>query len=99
LLKINLNLFLVQLLHKLNIRAEEGAQKLLRFFPKQFLLIKFPKSVIKNPVAAHLPIGCKKYLASVSATNLVTNMAELVPPESREPIVIVVGGIAHGKVC
>jgi hypothetical protein len=29
---------------------------------------------------------------------LVKNMAELIQPETDEPVVMVVGGIAHGKV-
>lgn len=75
---------MVQLLQKLNIRAEGSPQRLL--------------SVIKNPVGQHLPVGCRKYLTSVNCTNLVTNMAELVPPERDEPVVMVVGGISHGKI-
>merc|ERR1712211_202766 len=38
---------MVQLLHKLSIRASNGPVKLLK--------------VIKNPVTRHLPINCKKY--------------------------------------
>lgn len=52
--------------------------------------------VIKNPVTDHLPVGCRKLATSYSATK-VSNPRELVPPE--EAIAIVVGAMAHGKVC
>ncbi|KAI3413448.1 hypothetical protein GPALN_010941 [Globodera pallida] len=75
---------MVQLLHKRQIRAEESSQKLL--------------SVVKNPVTDHLPLGCRKYLTSLNCLNLVSSMADVVRPDADEPVVIVVGGIAHGKI-
>ncbi|KAF8766660.1 ribosomal RNA small subunit methyltransferase NEP1-like [Argiope bruennichi] len=51
--------------------------------------------VIKNPITDHLPVGCKKLCTSYSAKKIV-NPRELVPPD--EPIVIVVGAMAHGQV-
>lgn len=44
----SIGFLLVQLLHKMSIRAEGSPVKLL--------------NVIKNPVTDHLPIGCRKYL-------------------------------------
>lgn len=51
--------------------------------------------VIKNPVYNHLPVGCRKILMSFNA-NKTLNPRELVL--SGEPIVIVVGAMAHGQV-
>ncbi|KAH7731763.1 Protein Y39A1A.14 [Aphelenchoides avenae] len=74
---------MVQLLHKLTIRAADSSQVLLK--------------VIKNPVTMHLPVGSRKYLTSFSATQL-TMPKELAQTSADEPIVIVVGGIARGKI-
>ncbi|XP_065334179.1 ribosomal RNA small subunit methyltransferase NEP1 [Cloeon dipterum] len=51
--------------------------------------------VIKNPVESHLPVGCRKLLMSFSAEK-VQSPREFVP--SEEPIAIVVGAMANGKV-
>jgi len=51
--------------------------------------------VIKNPVEDHFPVGCKKMVTSYKAKKCV-NARQLVPVD--EPIVIVVGAMAHGKV-
>ncbi|XP_015925720.1 ribosomal RNA small subunit methyltransferase NEP1 [Parasteatoda tepidariorum] len=51
--------------------------------------------VIKNPVTDHLPVGCKKIATSFSSEKIV-HPRDLVPPD--EPIVIVVGAMAHGQV-
>ena len=51
--------------------------------------------VIKNPVQDHLPVGCRKISTSFSATKVV-KPRDLVP--ANEPIAIVVGAMAHGKV-
>ncbi|XP_054724438.1 ribosomal RNA small subunit methyltransferase NEP1-like [Uloborus diversus] len=51
--------------------------------------------VIKNPITDHLPVGCKKICMSYNGENTV-HPRELVPTD--EPIVIVVGAMAHGKV-
>ncbi|KAI1721557.1 EMG1/NEP1 methyltransferase domain-containing protein [Ditylenchus destructor] len=74
---------MVQLLHNLQIRAAEGPERLLR--------------VIKNPITKHLPLGCKKYLTSYNCDNLV-ELKEVVNAEAEEPVVMVVGGISHGKI-
>lgn len=78
---INFIYFLVQLLHKFAVRASDGNMKLLK--------------VIKNPVTNHLPVGVKKYTTSFSADKVV-KCSELVP-EGEDPIVVVVGAMAHGK--
>eukprot|EP01098_Paradermamoeba_levis_P011315 TRINITY_DN4838_c0_g1_i3.p1 TRINITY_DN4838_c0_g1~~TRINITY_DN4838_c0_g1_i3.p1 ORF type:complete len:137 (+),score=50.67 TRINITY_DN4838_c0_g1_i3:128-538(+) len=57
---------MVQLLHKMSIRATNGPDKLL--------------SVIKNPVTDHLPIGCKKIVAEVDAK--VVNLVDFVRKET-----------------
>jgi len=72
---------MVQLLHKLNIRASNGPVKLMK--------------VIKNPVSDHVPVGCKKVTMSFHSKKLVRPI-ELVP--ENEPVVIIVGAMAHGKV-
>ncbi|XP_076043031.1 ribosomal RNA small subunit methyltransferase NEP1 [Oratosquilla oratoria] len=72
---------MVQLLHKLSVRASEGNMKLLK--------------VIRNPVSDHLPVGCKKIGTSFTAEKLI-HPKELAP--TNEPIVVVVGAMAHGKV-
>ncbi|XP_076367558.1 LOW QUALITY PROTEIN: ribosomal RNA small subunit methyltransferase NEP1 [Tachypleus tridentatus] len=51
--------------------------------------------VIKNPITDHLPVGCKKLVTSYHANKLV-HPRELAPP--NEPVVIVIGAMAHGSV-
>ncbi|XP_052802658.1 ribosomal RNA small subunit methyltransferase NEP1-like [Mya arenaria] len=51
--------------------------------------------VVKNPVTDHLPIGCKKIAMSFQAESCV-DPRTLVP--EKEPIVIVIGAMAHGSV-
>ncbi|EHH20443.1 ribosomal RNA small subunit methyltransferase NEP1 isoform X1 [Macaca thibetana thibetana] len=55
---------MVQLLHKLSVRAADGPQKLLK--------------VIKNPVSDHFPVGCMKVGTSFSIP-VVSDVRELVP--------------------
>ncbi|XP_057557728.1 ribosomal RNA small subunit methyltransferase NEP1 isoform X1 [Hippopotamus amphibius kiboko] len=55
---------MVQLLHKLSVRAADGPQKLLK--------------VIKNPVSDHFPVGCMKIGTSFSVP-IVSDVRELVP--------------------
>ncbi|XP_069695533.1 ribosomal RNA small subunit methyltransferase NEP1 isoform X2 [Periplaneta americana] len=52
--------------------------------------------VIRNPITDHLPVGCRKLGTSFSESKVV-NPRDLVP--SQDPITIVVGAVAHGKVC
>lgn len=73
---------MVQLLYKMSIKSSNGPQKLLR--------------VIKNPVTAHLPVGCKKYGTSFQSEKLL-HPKELVPDDDS-PVVIVIGAMAHGAV-
>jgi len=72
---------MVQLLHKMSIKAANGPMKLLK--------------VIKNPITDHLPVGCRKIGTSFSATKIV-QPRDLVPAKD-EPFAIVIGAMAHGK--
>uniref|UniRef100_A0A1Q3EZJ1 18S rRNA (pseudouridine-N1)-methyltransferase n=1 Tax=Culex tarsalis TaxID=7177 RepID=A0A1Q3EZJ1_CULTA len=72
---------MVQLLHKFSIKASDSPQKLMR--------------VIKNPISNHLPVGCRKYAMSFSASK-VEHPRELVPKQD-EPVALVVGAFAHGS--
>ncbi|KAK6477347.1 ribosomal RNA small subunit methyltransferase NEP1 [Huso huso] len=74
---------MVQLLHKLSVRAADGPQKLLR--------------VIKNPVSDHLPAGCVKIGTSFTAKGVGPVAPRDLVPES-EPAVLVVGAFAHGAI-
>lgn len=65
--------YIVQLLHKYNVRASDGPMKLLK--------------VIKNPISNHLPVGCRKLLMSFSA-NKIQNPREFVPSEEPIAIVV-----------
>lgn len=51
--------------------------------------------VIKNPVTDHLPTGCRKVGTSFHSDNLV-KLKDVIPKE--EPIVLVVGAMAHGSI-
>ncbi|GFY43578.1 ribosomal RNA small subunit methyltransferase NEP1 [Trichonephila inaurata madagascariensis] len=51
--------------------------------------------MIKNPITDHLPANCKKICMSFSAEKCL-NPRKLVP--QHDPIVIVVGAMAHGQV-
>ncbi|XP_057260431.1 ribosomal RNA small subunit methyltransferase NEP1 isoform X2 [Pezoporus wallicus] len=64
---------MVQLLHKLSVRAADGPQKLLK--------------VIKNPVSDHLPVGCLK-LGTSFAVPKVSDLRELVPTAEPVAIVV-----------
>lgn len=75
------NFVSVQLLHKFSIKASDSPKKLMR--------------VIKNPISNHLPVGCRKYAMSFSASE-VKHPRELVP-KVDEPIALVVGAFAHGQ--
>ncbi|KAF1657263.1 UNVERIFIED_CONTAM: Ribosomal RNA small subunit methyltransferase nep-1, partial [Eudyptes robustus] len=78
---------MVQLLHKMQIRAEENSTKLL--------------SVIKNPVTDHLPIGVRKYLTTFNTEFFRTPRdfaREIDEEKPKEPICVVIGGIARGSV-
>lgn len=74
---------MVQLLHKLTIRASDTSQKLMK--------------VIKNPITDHLPVGCKKYLSSFH-TDKVVNVQQFASAHpANEPIVVVIGAFAKGS--
>lgn len=76
---------MVQLLHKLSIRASDTSQKLLK--------------VIKNPVTQHLPAGCGKYLSSFGADAAIhANEFALNEVPDDKPVVVVIGAMARGSV-
>ncbi|CAD5210750.1 unnamed protein product [Bursaphelenchus okinawaensis] len=78
---------MVQLLHKMQIRAEENSTKLL--------------SVIKNPVTDHLPVGIRKYLTTFNTEFFRTPRdfaREITTEKPKDPICVVIGGIARGSV-
>ena len=82
---------MVQLLHKLSIRSQDtvkGGIKLLK--------------VIKNPIADHFPVGCKKISTSFSVTSShLVNIRDYVRDECGEPdqpVVFVIGAMAKGNV-
>ncbi|KAI9559588.1 hypothetical protein GHT06_013593 [Daphnia sinensis] len=64
---------MVQLLHKMSIKAANGPMKLLK--------------VIKNPIQDHLPVGCRKIATTFSSTKLV-KPRDLVLPDEPIAIVV-----------
>ncbi|EFO24821.1 C2f protein [Loa loa] len=73
---------MVQLLHKLSIRAADSSVKLLK--------------VIRNPVSIHLPTGCRKVLTSYQASEYMS-FRQFAESTSNKPIAVVIGGFAKGK--
>lgn len=59
------------------------------------VLYSFMVQVIKNPITVHLPTGCRKLGTSFSSDKLV----DMEDYASDEPVVVVIGAMAHGKVC
>lgn len=53
--------------------------------------------VIKNPVSMHLPIGCRKVLASFQASEYMS-CRQFAESAGDKPIALVIGGFAKGKV-
>ncbi|VDM51800.1 unnamed protein product [Angiostrongylus costaricensis] len=74
---------MVQLLHKLVVRAADSSQKLL--------------TVVKNPVSNYLPVGCRKILMTFNTEELILPN-KLVRAEEEAPLVVAIGGIAKGKI-
>ena len=75
---------MVQLLHKLSIRASDTSQKLLK--------------VIKNPITDHLPVGCPKYCTSFHAEKVVRVEEFAKEHPDDQPLVVVIGAMAKGSV-
>ncbi|CAO3634496.1 unnamed protein product [Cunninghamella echinulata] len=72
---------MVQLLHKLSIRAVNGQEKLLR--------------VVENPVTKYLPTNCHKIALSWDAPTV--KLSEYMPTiPSDKNIVVAIGSMAHG---
>eukprot|EP00658_Telonema_sp_P-2_P027087 TRINITY_DN20998_c0_g1_i1.p1 TRINITY_DN20998_c0_g1~~TRINITY_DN20998_c0_g1_i1.p1 ORF type:complete len:158 (-),score=24.11 TRINITY_DN20998_c0_g1_i1:261-734(-) len=73
---------MVQLLHKLSIRATNGPDKLME--------------VIRNPIQSHFPAGARVY--GTSSTAEVVKCREFVAELPTDvPVVFVYGAMAHGK--
>jgi len=77
------NGLMVQLLHKLKIRAVNGPHVLMK--------------VIKNPVTQHLPAGSRKYVTSCKGK--IVNMHDFVKTLPQdEPVVFAFGQMSHGTI-
>ncbi|CAM9586561.1 unnamed protein product [Choristocarpus tenellus] len=74
---------LVQLLHKLKIRASGNSTMLLK--------------VVKNPVTRHLPPGCKTYGLSVTGSLYNPHHFAAQLPDDK-PIVFYIGAMASGHI-
>lgn len=75
---------MVQLLHKMSIRATNGSERLLR--------------VIKNPITDHFPTKCKKIGTESSSSKLVDINDYVITNFKDEPVVFVIGAFSHGEV-
>ena len=74
---------MVQLLHKMKIRAASSSEMLLR--------------VVKNPVSRHLPAGVRGYCFSKGGKLYnPTTFAQQLPEDS--PVVLVIGAMASGSI-
>ena len=74
---------LVQLLHKLSIRAINTNEKLLK--------------IIKNPVTDHIPPNCPKFTLSADAPTV--RLSQYLPStieDTNQPICFFIGAMAHG---
>ena len=74
---------IVQLLHKMKIRAKDGRKTLLK--------------VIKNPITSHLPPNCRIFAAEVDGQLVdVHDFAAALPDTT--PVCFFLGAFAHGNV-
>ncbi len=74
---------MVQLLHKMKIRAVDGNKALLK--------------VVKNPITRHLPPRARVFALEVDGT--LVDAHEFVPAlPDTDPVVFVLGAIAHGNI-
>lgn len=75
---------MVQLLHKLSIRAANGPEKLLK--------------VIKNPITDHLPPGARRIELSETGTLVkVDEFAAKTQTPREQSVVFIVGAFSHGS--
>ena len=74
---------MVQLLHKMRVRAADGSDTLLK--------------VIKNPVTAHLPVGAAVVGLEMGARLVDALELPALLPRGR-PVVFVVGAMSHGDI-
>lgn len=73
---------MVQLLHKLSIRAAEGPEKLLK--------------VVKNPITDHFPTKCRKIACSGDVPTMrIQDYVATLP--QNESVAFFIGAMAHGK--
>mmetsp|Transcript_23473 Transcript_23473/g.66750 ORF Transcript_23473/g.66750 Transcript_23473/m.66750 type:complete len:301 (+) Transcript_23473:71-973(+) len=74
---------MIQLLHKMKIRAVDGNKTLLK--------------VVKNPITRHLPPNARIFASEVDGT--LVDAHEFVPAlPDNTPVVFVLGAIAHGNI-
>mmetsp|Transcript_10330 Transcript_10330/g.11864 ORF Transcript_10330/g.11864 Transcript_10330/m.11864 type:complete len:266 (-) Transcript_10330:210-1007(-) len=73
---------MVQLLHKMKIKAADGNMTLLK--------------VIKNPVTRHLPVNSRVFGTTVTGTLVDTHDFTAALPD--KPVVFIFGAIAHGAI-
>eukprot|EP00743_Colponemidia_sp_Colp-15_P003059 GILK01003307.1.p1 GENE.GILK01003307.1~~GILK01003307.1.p1 ORF type:complete len:239 (-),score=24.55 GILK01003307.1:169-846(-) len=73
---------MVQLLHKMKIRAASSSETLMK--------------VVKNPVTNYFPVGCRKIGTSVQG-KLVHMLDYVKTLPQDEPIVLAIGAVAHGS--
>ena len=74
---------LVELLYKHKIKAVDSKETLVR--------------VIKNPIEAHLPPGCRKVGLSVGAKQKI-DISSYIQNMPKGPVAFFVGAFAHGQV-
>eukprot|EP01097_Dermamoeba_algensis_P010953 TRINITY_DN8324_c0_g1_i1.p1 TRINITY_DN8324_c0_g1~~TRINITY_DN8324_c0_g1_i1.p1 ORF type:complete len:282 (+),score=59.39 TRINITY_DN8324_c0_g1_i1:36-848(+) len=77
---------MVQLLHKLVIRATSGSEKLL--------------AVVKNPVTDHLPVGCRKIACEYQEDKPPVDLMKYITEKDMKdgPVAFVLGAMAHGSI-
>lgn len=75
---------MVQLLHKMSIKAQGGNEKLLQ--------------LVKNPVTQYFPASAKRYGLSQRASCLADPREWVGTINTNEPVVLVIGAFAKGKI-
>mmetsp|Transcript_21281 Transcript_21281/g.82614 ORF Transcript_21281/g.82614 Transcript_21281/m.82614 type:complete len:328 (+) Transcript_21281:53-1036(+) len=75
---------MVQLLHKMSIKAQGGNEKLLQ--------------LVKNPVTQYFPASARRFGLSQKSSKLVDPREWAGTVNSNEPVVLVIGAFAKGKI-
>ncbi|XP_063902536.1 ribosomal RNA small subunit methyltransferase NEP1-like [Zophobas morio] len=78
------SMLMVQLLHKLSVRASGTPEKLLK--------------VIRNPVTDHLPPDCRKIGTTFKAEKCVNIYEYVTTLPVDKPVVFYIGALAHGQI-